>query len=715
MQFKPSEITEVHVRKGLEKIKNSDKPLTNGTRWEVVIDGKSYPPKEVMRFAREQYDGSKDWPKGGGWPTNDFLEKMGFEVKEINSNREEQLNSVPYFNIPGIWNYQKVSGTNYDSSTEAANWYYDTRGKLYYLITLISEYFNEEFELVYHEKPNAQKGRGKILFKDYVLAGFAPKEKNIGDHLFIKISFTNLKLKPHFALDLDMNFREGKSIFQKERGNIYSNSLIEWGIDNSFPGNWNDLLKLISPEIKKLNNQFKIMTGNFSTVKSNEVKMNLNQILYGPPGTGKTYNTINKALEIINDSEVLVLDWNDRTKVKELFDKKIKEGQIVFTTFHQNMSYEDFIEGIKPVTVNNNVIYNIEDGVFKKLCGKASEKKSSKNFDDSYANFVDEVLTNGSIILETPVHKKKFRVVINSNETAVAIPETEKGTNMGVTKEMSRDYIVNGVIRDWKPYTTSIGEYIKEKYPVDIENIDNSNKKFVIIIDEINRGNVSKIFGELITLIEESKRTGKSEAITATLPYSKKEFSVPDNVYILGTMNTADRSVETLDTALRRRFDFIEMMPKYDLYKRSEMNYFLNGMFVFDILETINNRLEVLLGRDYLIGHSFFILDEQESIEPKVESAFYKNIIPLLQEYFYGDYNKIGLVLGSGFLKKTPVVKAKELFADDKKFGGDDYVNNTYSFEIVDYTDKNLYHNNTEFYSALDTLMNKKNASETNE
>jgi 5-methylcytosine-specific restriction protein B len=293
-------------------------------------------------------------------------------------------------------------------------------------------------------------------------------------------------------------------------------------------------------------------------------KTALNQI-YGLQELAK-HTTINKALELIGES----IEGKTREEIKILFEEKVNEGNIVFTTFHQNMSYEDFIEGIKPITVDNQVIYKIENGIFKNLCKKASEKKTSKNFDESYSNFVEEVLNKGSITLETPTHKKKFKVIINSNETAVAIPETEKGTNMGVTKEMSKDYVVNGVIRDWKPYTTSIGEYIKNEYPVEIEDLDNSNKKFVLIIDEINRGNVSKIFGELITLIEESKRTGKPEAITATLPYSKEEFSVPDNVYILGTMNTADRSVEALDTALRRRFDFVEMMQNMTYIKKKE-------------------------------------------------------------------------------------------------------------------------------------------------
>jgi hypothetical protein len=713
MSFKPSEITKDHVRKGLEEIKKSDIPLHNGTRWQVVIDGKPYPPKEVMRFARKEYDKSNDWPYGGGPSTNKFLEKMGFEIKEISDNMEEQINFDPYFNIPGIWEYQKVADTKYDSSKQEAEWYYDTRMKLYYLIKLISNRLGEQFDLVYTEQPNAQKGRGKINFKNYILAGFAPKP-NFGDDIFMKLSFTNLKENPHFALDIDINFRKGNSRYASRREEIYHSNYIQWKIGEDFPNNWTDLLDLISPHVLNLFKKFKEYISEFTPNTLSYSQMNLsnknaslNQILYGPPGTGKTYNTINKSLELIGES----IEGKTRNQVKDIFEKKVKEGQIVFSTFHQNMSYEDFIEGIKPITVDNKVIYKIERGIFKNLCIKASEKKTSRNFDESYSKFVEDVLAKGSILLETPTHKKKFKVIINSNETAVAIPETEKGTNMGVTKEMSRDYVINGNIKDWKPYTTAIGEYIKKEYHVDIEDTDNSNKNFVLIIDEINRGNVSKIFGELITLIEESKRTGRPEAITAILPYSKEEFSIPENVYILGTMNTADRSVEALDTALRRRFDFVEMMPKYDLIEEEDNEkYFLNEIFVFDILETINKRIEVLLGRDHLIGHSFFLLDEVETIDNKLKSAFYKNIIPLLQEYFYGDYNKIGLVLGSGFVTKIKVENHKELFADSKDFNGNDYINgDSYNYSIAEFKDDET------FYNALEILMNKSTILTTNE
>ncbi len=399
-----------------------------------------------------------------------------------------------------------------------------------------------------------------------------------------------------------------------------------------------------------IRSEFKNIFPNSNSLNDNMKIQPLNQILYGPPGTGKTYNTINKAIAIANpDFDI----EQSRDLIKVEYERLVKTGQIIFTTFHQSMSYEDFIEGIKPETKNEKVTYEIIDGVFKKLCKDASAKKISKNFDDSYSRFIEEVMTKGSLLLETPTHKKKFKVIINSNETAVAIPETEKGTNMGVTKEMSRDYVVNGNIRDWKPYTTSIGEYIKKQYPVEVEDIANSNKKFVLIIDEINRGNVSQIFGELITLIEEDKRLGKDEALEVTLPYSKDKFGVPANLFIIGTMNTADRSVESLDSALRRRFSFEEMEPKPYLIKTvgksGGMKGIVDGIDLEELLKTINTRIEKLIDKDHRIGHSYFLKVHDSA---SLHHSFKNEIIPLLEEYFFGDFGKIGLVLGSSFVEK---------------------------------------------------------------
>ncbi len=169
---------------------------------------------------------------------------------------------------------------------------------------------------------------------------------------------------------------------------------------------------------------------------------------------------------------------------------------------------------------------------------------------------------------------------------------------------------------------------------------------YVLIIDEINRGNVSAIFGELITLLEEDKRKGNSEHIEVKLPYSGDNFSVPNNVYIIGTMNTADRSVEALDTALRRRFSFVEMQPNPNHEDLSEVG----DVKLKKLLKTINERIEVLIDKDHQIGHSYFI--GIQGLED-LKRTFKDKIIPLLEEYFYGDFGKIGLVLGEKFIEQT--------------------------------------------------------------
>ena len=178
---------------------------------------------------------------------------------------------------------------------------------------------------------------------------------------------------------------------------------------------------------------------------------------------------------------------------------------------------------------------------------------------------------------------------------------------------------------------------------------NDSFNNYAIFIDEINRGNISSIFGELITLIEDDKREGKSNEIKATLPYSKKHFSVPNNLYIIGTMNTADRSVEALDTALRRRFSFIEMNPEPEKLNSNEFK--CNGIDLEALLNAINGRIEKLLDKDYCIGHSYFmtIKNREEPLE-EIKTIFQNKILPLLQEYFYGDWGKILLVIGKEFV-----------------------------------------------------------------
>ena len=188
--------------------------------------------------------------------------------------------------------------------------------------------------------------------------------------------------------------------------------------------------------------------------------------------------------------------------------------------------------------------------------------------------------------------------------------------------------------------------FIRDEKPAEPKE----TKNYVLIIDEINRGNVSSIFGELITLIEPTKRTGNPEALEVVLPYSKDKFSVPSNVFLIGTMNTADRSIEALDTALRRRFSFQSMEPKPEIIAtEGKSKGFIGDIDLVKMLTKINERIEKLIDKDHKIGHSYF-LDAVTKID--LEIVFRDKVIPLLEEYFFGDFGKIGLVLGSSFIKK---------------------------------------------------------------
>ncbi len=359
--------------------------------------------------------------------------------------------------------------------------------------------------------------------------------------------------------------------------------------------------------------------------KMENKNMPLNQILYGPPGTGKTYHTIDKALEILGEN----LENRDEKKAK--FDEYVKNGQIVFTTFHQSYGYEEFVEGIKPrIDSKENskeVEYEIKDGIFKELCKKAldnykvslltqEEFVKSEDLENKIEIFLDELVDQQKFIekiqsggFKLEEYNEKYRIITDDTNANLYL-------NLEIFKTLleNKDKIINGRSikqilnnkhrRQIDSYYFQLVKLFKEReqdYKVDNNPSEKPElKPYIIIIDEINRGNVSKIFGELITLIEASKRIGEKEELKVTLPYSGKEFGVPKNVYIIGTMNTADRSITSLDTALRRRFEFIEMMPDV-----SKLSMDCEGINLQELLKAINTRIEYLLDREKTIGHAF--------------------------------------------------------------------------------------------------------------
>ena len=383
--------------------------------------------------------------------------------------------------------------------------------------------------------------------------------------------------------------------------------------------------------------------------------------------------------------------------VLKRYNEYKEQGLIAFTTFHQSYGYEEFIEGIKPVvsdaTDSATVEYEIADGIFKSFCENSSTNNA---FDQAWDKLVSEWEENPT--LDKPFKLKTKTVTIRWN------PQKQRFHRSDNTNMIGR-YADYGTVRrlyegkkvdaknDWQNQLLAMNEamlnLLKNEYglPAYAAPVENTPKVF--IIDEINRGNISKIFGELITLIEDTKRLGKPEETTAILPYSGKPFGVPDNVYILGTMNTADRSIALLDTALRRRFSFVEMMPDCSVVE----DIVVEGINISKMLNIINQRIEVLYDREHTIGHAFFTKLTNDSTVTELGNIFKKSIIPLLQEYFYEDYQKIQLVLGDNakedefkFIKDVEV-KSSDLFEGhsiDYDLPEKKYIINNEAFENVE-------------------------------
>lgn len=388
----------------------------------------------------------------------------------------------------------------------------------------------------------------------------------------------------------------------------------------------------------------------------------LNTILYGPPGTGKTFNTMAYAVAIIEGKtyeDVQAEAAESYSEVRKRYDSYAEAGQIAFTTFHQSYGYEDFIEGIKPVVEeeSQNVSYSVESGVFKRFCENAQEKIDMReNFDSAWEKLMQSATAKDGYTfyrrsgkaLETKVDPEldKFFIPRPNSENRITKDSVYK---YWTTDPLERErYYGNSTGGKWlKNVREAVVDELQKNYGLaEYSPSVDTAKRFVFIIDEINRGNISKIFGELITLIEDSKRKGSIEEACAILPYSKEEFSVPDNVYILGTMNTADRSIALMDTALRRRFNFVEMMPDTKVIEGITVSEDDKTLDVAKMLEAINKRIEYLYDREHTIGHAFFTRLWNDNSMDCLASIFKNKVVPLLQEYFYEDYEKIQMVLG---------------------------------------------------------------------
>ncbi|MGB8841780.1 MAG: AAA family ATPase [Aliidongia sp.] len=449
----------------------------------------------------------------------------------------------------------------------------------------------------------------------------------------------------------------------------------------------------------------------------------LNQILYGPPGTGKTWNTARIAVEICNGSAPDVRD-----ELMVTYRDLVSANRIAFTTFHQSIGYEEFVEGLRPTTDGEGESdesqsggFRLEpcNGIFRDICALAEQARKRGRRQGDF-NFTDRKffkMSLGQARTETHVYDAAIAgnyIVLGwggnvdwsdpkYNEYRAVFDrwQEEKPGTSGKSGDISQVWCFRSsmkkgdivIVSEGNLRFRAIGEVIGE-YEFDplrdgwhhrravkwLTKLDKSlpietiydgrlsqascylltNDKmklgalteqiatgpvvplgppeaFVLIIDEINRANVSKVLGELITLLETDKRLGERNALTVKLPYSNDDFGVPNNLYVIGTMNTADRSIALLDTALRRRFHFTEMMPDYSCLDRK-----VDEIHLGNLLKAINRRVEWLFDRDHQIGHSFFI---ELTNKTALDDAMRRKIVPLLAEYFYEDWAKVRVAL----------------------------------------------------------------------
>lgn len=615
MPFEPDKITRQHILDAVAKIEHENIDIVPSTKFDVIVGNKLYPPKEVMRFAHQLMNGEHIWERSGGEPTNRYLSTLGFQIVPKTENNDTIESSFNLVNLLRKIGKEKattffsiaaslVSKLEIDSDDDRLT--FGTSKYVQLSITIGQRYClalrpQEENPYQFILKENVPENENLYVSKyDGNPIAYYGRSLNIDDYALYLNQIVSAS-----KIELDRSQLSG---FRKSN-NIYFEKAV---FDEKYRQ------ELFEQAFGKGDNI------NDKTQKEN-VMQSKNIILYGPPGTGKTYNSIDKAVQIALGKSSLNHDEN-----KKQFDELRKLGQIEFVTFHQNYSYEDFIVGIRPnVSENTGSLTFVKHyGIFYEIAQRAKEnylasfveKGKLINTRDLINNLLDRLRNGEEIKLKT------------SSNVPFAISYYSEGTIQLIYQNGSKNNTLSvdtlAEITDGKrEYTSSLRSYF---YPVrdflllnkvDVKTEKESLKNFVLVIDEINRANISKVFGELITLLEEDKRLGGENQLKITLPNGEKEFGVPPNLYIIGTMNTADKSIALIDIALRRRFEFLGYYPIYDGY----------DLEASVLLKKINAAIfKEKKSGDYLIGHAYFMKKQP------LTDVLQNKVIPLLMEYFSG-------------------------------------------------------------------------------
>ncbi|MDP2415743.1 McrB family protein [Daejeonella sp.] len=475
---------------------------------------------------------------------------------------------------------------------------------------------------------------------------------------------------------------------------------------------YDDLLKYFKSAIPILKNNTPENVSGTSVDKvqseiSENLTENLNVILYGPPGTGKTYELSKYYFDKFTSKKstvsreeflktfVIDLSWWEIIALVLLDIGKAKVADIFK---HELLKLKASLSNsttVTPTIWGQLQSHTIESSDTVNVIKRSSPLIFNKSDNSHWEILPEEVIQQAPELLEYQKEIQNF-----SEDSTIEIKRFEF-----VTFHQSFTYedFIEGIKPNFDAKENDLTYIIEDGVfkKICLKARKDPDQNYAIFIDEINRGNISQIFGELITLIEDDKREGEENELSTVLPYSKTKFSVPTNLYIIGTMNTADRSIEALDTALRRRFSFIEMAPKPELVRTAgkTLDGILDGIDLFQLLTTINKRIEKLLDKDHMIGHSYFL---SVSNLTDLKKVFQNKIIPLLQEYFFGDFGKIGLVLGSNFFELNNDFDNEEFFAPF-----DDYESSSLNERKIYNFQKVVEMKDVDFINAINILLRK--------
>ena len=643
--------------------------------------------KEFEEYLNQEYSDKDNLYKN--------IEKSEKLVKEFNEkflkNNLEDLTLEDYCKKErDYFLYWLEYKTNYSSNNQVVLGKSRIYGKIHtglYFYKEDNNYCFNEKELSEYEANEIFEKKVKPFWKEILRC---IKENNIKKISKIKKKYSFFKSNQLIAKFINLvNFNKYLLIYDKE---VFRKINSELGISksNDYFGLLDDLSKFFRDNFKdyiedygmvKISNFLWKKYGKNDKTQNKEQSKNENKIdekmediiyllknkgqiiLYGPPGTGKTYMT----------KEIIKEFIKSENNVEKDFSELKKENRVEFITFHPSYSYEEFIEGITFDVNNENSEekYILKDGVFKEFCKLAEKNYRKSKEGDKEIDFeklieysFNDLKEEEKIKIKT---KKSEFYIYDYNDRTIYFEKKNKDRSHSLCiktlKKIFEDkdenvskYIKGGL----EPYYKALINFLNEK----LQKIERNSfvydkeelKPYFLIIDEINRGDISKIFGELITLLEKDKRLGEENEIISKLPYSNEDFGVPPNLYVIGTMNTADKSIANLDVALRRRFGFVEIAPDFEdnsnlIEYLKEKNLYDNPLLKSSIekIKEINNKIkeEPTLGKDKMIGHSFFFkLENIDNLEKDLRLIWNNEIIPLIEEYTYGNEEEMNKILG---------------------------------------------------------------------